>query len=75
MISTQTIFRIRALRQAKGMTQAHLASRLSLRSSSTVAMWENGSRHPPSTTLPLLAQEFDCTIDELFGRDTGQSSA
>lgn len=58
------------------MTQARLASNLGLKSQSTVAMWENGSRRPPSTMLPRLAAELGCTIDELFDRDPpGRDSA
>lgn len=61
-------FRIRELRLARGMTQAQLSKNLGLKSQSTVAMWENGSRKPPSTILPRLAAELGCTIDELYGR-------
>lgn len=68
-----TCFRIRELRRRTGITQAQLAANLGFKSSSTITMWENGTRNPPSTMLPRLAQELDCTIDELFGR--GQSSA
>lgn len=50
------------------MTQARLAANLGMKSPSTVAMWENGFRRPPSTMLPRLAAELDCTIDELFDR-------
>lgn len=57
------------------MTQARLAANMGLKSQSTVAMWENGTRNPPSTILPRLAAELGCTIDELyihdpFGRDS-----
>lgn len=62
------IFRIRELRQAKGITQAQLATQLDLKSASAVGMWEIGSRNPPSTILPRLAQALGCTIDELYGR-------
>lgn len=62
--------RIRELRRRKDMTQAQLASNLGLKSSSTVAMWEKGTRHPPSTMLPRLAAELGCTIDELYTRDS-----
>lgn len=68
-----TIFRIKELRNKCGITQAQLAANLGLRSSSTIAMWENGERKPPSTILPRLADVFGCTIDELFGR--GQARA
>lgn len=63
-----TYFRIRELRQQRGITQAQLAKELNLKSSSTITMWEKGSRKPPSQMLPLLASVLGCTIDELFGR-------
>lgn len=62
-------FRIRELRLAKGLTQTQLSINLGLKSQSTVAMWETGARNPPSSILPRLASELDCTIDELFDRD------
>ena len=61
-----TCFRIRELRQQRGITQAQLAANLSLRSSSTITMWENGDRRPPSSILPRLANVLGCTIDELY---------
>lgn len=58
------------------MTQAQLSRNLGLKSQSTVAMWENGHRKPPSTILPRLAAELSCTIDELYTHDpSGQDSA
>ena len=63
-----TCFRIKELRQQRGITQAQLAEELGLRSSSTVTMWENGDRKPPSSILPRLADALGCSIDELFGR-------
>ncbi|MCI8689200.1 MAG: helix-turn-helix transcriptional regulator [Oscillibacter sp.] len=59
-------FRIRELRQAQKISQCQLAARLGLKSSSTIAMWEKGSRHPSSVMLPRLAKALGCTIDELY---------
>ncbi len=67
---TPIYFCIRKLRQKKGLTQTQLATNLGLRSQSTIALWENGQRNPPSTILPRLAAELGCTIDELYGRDS-----
>ncbi|MBD5118536.1 MAG: helix-turn-helix transcriptional regulator [Clostridiales bacterium] len=58
----------------KGMSQAKLSRMLGLKSSSTVAMWESGQRHPPCMTLPRLADALNCTIDELFGREPRDSA-
>lgn len=61
-----SIFRIKDLRQQQGVTQAELAARLALRSASTITMWENGQRLPPSSALPVLAAALGCTIPELY---------
>lgn len=63
-----TYFRIRELRQVAGLTQAEVATRLGLKSASTVTMWENGSRRPPSVMLPKLAHALNCTVDELYSK-------
>lgn len=72
-----TCFRIRELRQQRGITQAQLAAGLDLKSSSTITMWERGDRRPPSVILPRLADMLGCTIDELYGRggEEGRDSA
>ena len=64
-----TIFRIRELRQERGMTQAQLAKGMGLRSPSAITMWETGDRNPPSSILPQLANVLACTIDELYIRE------
>lgn len=61
-----TCFRIRELRRAAGMTQAELASRLELKSPSTVTMWESGARKPKSVVLPALAAALGCEVKELY---------
>ena len=62
------IFRIKALRTERGLTQSQLAHMLGLKSQSTVAMWEKEIRRPHSTILPALADALGCTIDELYDR-------
>lgn len=71
VIIISVVFRIKELRQASGLTQSQLAAKLKLKSSSTVTMWENGTRRPPSVTLPVLADVLGCTIDALYGREKG----
>lgn len=61
-----TIFRVRELRQKKGLSQRQLADALELKSASTITMWETGDRNPPSTALPRLADALGCTIGELY---------
>lgn len=63
-MSTQ--FRIKELRQARGLTQAQLAFRLDLKSPSTVTMWETGARRPPSTLLPSIAYALQCSLADLY---------
>ena len=64
-------FRIRELRRVRGLTQAQLAFRLDLKSPSTVAMWENGVRRPPSTLLPGIARARHCSIVVLYAGGAG----
>lgn len=75
MIHIENKFYLRQLRQANNLTQVELAKMLGLKSSSTITMWENGSRHPPNMILPRLADILHCTIDELFGRAPGTPAA
>ncbi len=56
---------IKKLRRAKGMTQEDLAEKVSV-SYQAVSKWENGGS-PDIETLPVLANVFGVTIDELMG--------
>lgn len=56
---------IKKLRKAKGMTQEELAEAVSV-SYQAVSKWENGGS-PDLEMLPLLANTFNVTIDELMG--------
>lgn len=57
--------RIRALRLKAGLTQEQLAERLGVAAQS-VSKWENAVAMPDITALPLLAETFGVTIDDLF---------
>ncbi len=57
---------IKCLRQSKGVTQEQLAEYLHI-SCQAVSKWENAAALPDITLLPLLAEYFDVSIDELFG--------
>ena len=57
--------RIAALRQNSGLSQAELARRLHI-STSTVGMYEQGRREPSVDTLIALAQEFGVSLDYLL---------
>ena len=56
-------------RKELGMTQEQLAGALGI-SYQAVSKWENELSSPDISTLPLLADLFGITIDELFGRVT-----
>ena len=51
-----------------GLTQVELAERLNV-SQSTITSWENGNRRPDLDLLPVIAQIFGVSVDELLGRE------
>ena len=56
---------IAALRRANGMTQKELAERLNV-SDKAVSRWERDESLPDLTLLPLIADIFHITVDELL---------
>ena len=63
--------KIRQLRFKAGLTQEQLAEKLGIAAQS-VSKWENAVAMPDITTLPLLAETFGVSIDELFDLTTEQ---
>lgn len=59
--------RIARLRLMKGMTQERLAN-IAHVSAQAVSKWENDQSYPDILLLPVLADTFGVTIDELLGR-------
>ena len=59
--------RIARLRLMKGMTQERLAN-IAHVSAQAVSKWENDQSYPDILLLPVLANTFGVTIDELLGR-------
>ena len=57
--------KIRQLRFRAGLTQEQLADKLGIGPQS-VSKWENAASMPDITALPLLAEIFGVSIDELF---------
>ena len=57
--------KIKELRFKAGLTQEQLASQLGMGPQS-VSKWENSVTMPDITTLPLLAEIFGVSIDDLF---------
>lgn len=58
---------IQKFRKAKELTQEVLAERLGI-TYQAVSKWENAKSAPDVAFLPLLADIFNCSIDELFSR-------
>ncbi len=56
---------IAVLRKAKGMTQRELAEMLGV-SDKAVSRWERDECAPDISALPVLAEIFDITVDELL---------
>ncbi len=56
---------ITALRKAKGMTQKELAEMLDV-SDKTVSRWERDEGMPDLSLIPVIAEIFEITCDELL---------
>ncbi len=65
--------RIRELRKAKGLTQEQMASAFSV-SPQAVSKWENGGGYPDMGLIPIIANYFDVTLDDLFDFDVNKKS-
>ena len=63
--------KIKQLRFKAGLTQEQLAEKLGIGAQS-VSKWENAVAMPDITALPLLAEIFGVTIDDLFDLTTEQ---
>ncbi len=63
--------KIKQLRFKAGLTQEQLAEKLGIAAQS-VSKWENAVAMPDITTLPLLAEIFGISIDDLFDLTTEQ---
>uniref|UniRef100_UPI003FEE716E helix-turn-helix transcriptional regulator n=1 Tax=Candidatus Fimenecus sp. TaxID=3022888 RepID=UPI003FEE716E len=64
---------LKCLRNKKHLSQAQLAKKIGV-SSSTVAMWEIGEREPKNyKTLEIIADFFNVSLDYLIDRDVPQS--
>ena len=59
---------IKRLRREKNLTQEALADFIGI-SFQAVSKWECGDAYPDITLLPVIANYFGVTIDELFGND------
>ena len=55
-------------RKERGMTQEELASQFDI-SNQAVSKWETGQSYPDVELLPRIADFFEISLDELFGRE------
>lgn len=60
--------KLRKLRRDRDMTQEMLASAFGV-SPQAISKWECGDGYPDITLLPMIANYFKVTIDELMGND------
>ena len=60
--------RIKWYRKDLGLSQQYIAKKLHI-SQGAVSQWEKGITKPPAEHLPILADIFGISVDELLGRD------
>ena len=61
---------IKAMRQAKGLSQRELAERIGVKQES-ITQWENGKTSPKFERLAIIADALECTVDDLVRKDDG----
>lgn len=64
-----TRFRIRELREARGVSQHGLARRLGV-TKMAVSRWENGAAMPTADKLPTIAALLECEVNDLYDDET-----
>lgn len=64
---------LQALRKAKGVTQAEVATYFDI-SPKTVSKWECGDALPEVPLLKALAEYYEVTIDEILNGEKGRST-
>ncbi|MGX7031294.1 helix-turn-helix domain-containing protein [Vagococcus zengguangii] len=57
--------KLKQLRLEKGLTQEKLATILGI-SKGAISKWETGASFPDISLLPVIANFYGCTIDDLF---------
>jgi transcriptional regulator with XRE-family HTH domain len=60
------------LREAAGLTQAELASRIGEKQT-TLSLWERSGRPPRSDALPRLAKALGAPVEALLGEAAGDA--
>lgn len=65
---------ISELRKRRGLSQAQLADKLGI-GTSTLGMYETDKREPSYQTLLAIADYFNQSVDELLGRKNSESTS
>ena len=60
------MFRIREMRERRGLSQTDLASALEVERS-TVTKWESADAYPRADKIPAICKILVCTPNDLFG--------
>lgn len=60
--------KLKKLRRSKDLTQEEVATHLGI-SFQAISKWERGEGYPDITMLPILANYYQVTVDELIGMD------
>ncbi len=63
---------VKKLRQAAGMTQADLASRLGITTPS-ITKWEKGRSNPDLLNVFRMTEIFECSVNDIICRDTASA--
>lgn len=64
---------IAMLRKERNMTQEEVAASIGV-SPQSISKWENSASMPDIMLLPVIADFFGVSIDELFGKPAGEES-
>ena len=62
----------RRAREKMGFLQKDVAKFLGV-SQPAMSLWETGDSMPHPKMLPMIADLYECTVDELLGRKTEQA--
>lgn len=66
---------IKRERMRKNWTRAQLAEQLNINSPSSIGNWESGLAAPDCDKINMMADLFDVSIDDLFGREKKEEAA
>ena len=67
MVEIKIAENLRQLMKDSGLNQVQLAKEIGV-AQSAVSTWLSGKKEPGITSLWLLADYFNCNVDELIGR-------